>query len=247
MNSPINSEAGDPPFGTPREIVLQPYEFELTAEELGMGSARIIGEPGPDECEFISDPSLYSLYDPPKPATTRPGGRRRPPEIFRTTLLKELHPLIDCVNALGGPESWMLWTDTRPPIRRPIPPRAPASITGCAVTFYLQLREHSFARNQLLSTLLCVAKYGAAHDINGAPAGPAERRVGSLRSPLRLQLERRTDGSAAIDRVSWSQRLHVTCAETDRIKAIRRQVDMLCEHLTDRGNLLPLGHPSMLV
>ena len=210
-----------------------------------MGSGRTI-EPGPDGCDIVLSPVFSSLDE---PATAQQGGRTRrvPVEPFQTTLFEELQPLIDCVNGLGGANSWMLWSDRRPPLRRPIPHRARASIDGCAVDFYLQLREQPFVRNQLLSTLLCVAKYGAAHDRNAAPAGLAERRTGSLVVPLGFELARHSNGSVSSDTVSWSQRLHVTCAETDRIKAIRRQVDMLCEHLTDCGNLLPLGHPSMLV
>ena len=250
MSSLINSEAGDlAPTDTVRKILVQTDEVELTAEELGMGAGRIMGEPKNDECEFVPAPSFYSLHAPPKPTARRPGGRRRrAPESFRTTLFEELQPLSECINELGGSRSRMLWTETRPSARRPFPPRAMVSIGECAVVFDLHLWEQPVGfRNQLLWTLLRVARYGATYYRNGRTAGQVEIRRGSLRVPLRFELERRTDGSGAIDTVGWSQRLHVTCAETDSVQAIRRQVDLLCEHLANRNNWMPVNTASMLV
>jgi hypothetical protein len=43
----------------------------------------------------------------------------------------------------------------------------------------------------------------------------------------------------------WAHQLSVTCEEGAKVKALRKQIRLLTDHLTDPANLLPLDDWTM--
>ena len=140
----------------------------------------------------------------------------------------------------------MLRTEGPPAFRHEIPRHVIPRIGRQTVRIELDLhdfRKPSGLRLQLLFTLLETAMNGQGPRRSRSP-GIGERRRGSLRTPLEFELELRTSGM--LQRSLERRWLHITCTETDTIPAIRRQIDLLCEHLSEPANILPLN-PAFLL
>lgn len=223
-----------------------PDEVELSDDEL-YGPVRDLLEI-PDDPAGPQEP-WCTVRDEADQMVPRPAAARvpRPPVIFETHLVDEIAPLVERVNGLcAGPRMLRSGSPASPP--RAIPRGAAPRITEREVVLDLDLWDQGQPpghRAQLLSNLLRVAVHGGAVVPCSREPGAAERRRGSLRVPLEFELELRTTGAVRNARL-YGARLHVRCAESDRVEAIRRQVDLMADHLANPANLWPLLHPLLV-
>lgn len=235
--------------------LVQPYEIEVLEAEIA-SQDRFIGDvaaghgrensPGCSSAELWVDADDIDLLR----GSRRHGVRKvRPPrQVFVANLADELAALINVMNSrFSTPFIVFDGTDRR---YREIPRGSATRIVPNRIVLPLDLRDFApplGAKRQTLWTLLTAAGLGRTWMGSSRRATIPERRRGTLGAPLSFGLIAETHTFYCGEPVWGEHHLVVSCEETDRVPAIRQQVALLCEHLSNPANLSPLSHPFMMI